>query len=222
MTERIEKTYAFLKEGFGSNNYFKEHPSEGAYRLEHSVRVAHLCRDIARAEGMDEEAATIAGLLHDVAYGQDWEEGYDWSNHGRDGAKIARPFLESLGLDGETVNDICYAIAIHVDDKADFEGRRTPFTETVGDADNIDRFDAYRVYESVRWQMRPEEHSRGENLEWLRGRLSRLEQLRDMKLGTPTAAALWKEKVDFQMDFFGRLLAQMERSALPEEQEERV
>jgi hypothetical protein len=30
----------------------------------------------------------------------------------------ARPFLETLGLAEERINDICYGIAIHVDDKA--------------------------------------------------------------------------------------------------------
>lgn len=220
MTDRIEKTCAFLKERFDSCSYFKDHPDQRAYRWEHSVRVANICREIARAEGMDEETAVIAGLLHDLGYGQDFPADYDWNEHGRDGARFARPFLETLGLPEETVNDICYAIAIHVDDKADFEGRRCPFTETVGDADNIDRFDTYRIYESVRHQMAPESHTLSENLAWLRQRLARLEELREMKLGTPTAAVLWKEKVDFQMDFFGRLLAQMERSELPNEQEE--
>ena len=36
-----------------------------------------------------------------------------------------------------------------VDDEADFDGVRTPFALTVGDADNIDRFDAYRIHEAL-------------------------------------------------------------------------
>ena len=220
MTDRIEKTYAFLKERFDSCAYFKDHPDQGAYRLEHSVRVANICREIAQKEGMDVEAAVIAGLLHDVGYGQDFPADYDWNDHGRDGARIARPFLETLGLPEEMVNDICYAIAIHVDDKADFEGRRTPFTETVGDADNIDRFDAYRIYESVRWQMEPENHTLPEKLEWLRGRLARLEKLGAMTFGTRTATELWREKVEFQALFFRRLQSQMELSDLAVEIED--
>ena len=35
-------------------------------------------------------------------------------------------------------------IAIHVDDEADFEGERTALALTIGDCDNIDRFDTYR------------------------------------------------------------------------------
>lgn len=222
MTERVRKTRAFLEDHFANGRWFKEHPSDKTYRLEHSIRVANICREIALKEGMDEETAMIAGLLHDVAYGMDTPEGYDWKNHGRDGAKIARPFLVELGLDEQTVNDICYAIAIHVDDKADFEGRRIPFTETIGDADNIDRFDAYRIYESVRYQARLEEHTLPEKLEWLRGRLARLEQLGKMKFATPAATAMWQDKLEFQTQFFSRLLTQMEASSLAEEMEAQV
>ena len=219
MTERIQKTLSFLTDYFEQGRWFRENPKDKTYRLEHSIRVANLCREIARNEGMDEEAAAIAGLLHDVAYGMDTPEGYNWKNHGRDGARIARPFLKSLELEAQTVNDICYAIAIHVDDKADFEGRRTPFTETVGDADNIDRFDAYRIYESVRYRMVPEEKTLPEKLNWLQERLTYLDKLSKIDFATPTATALWKDKVEFQRQYFRRLRAQMEHSTLSEEEQ---
>ena len=219
MSERISRTYAFLKETFENTRWFQANPADKAYRFDHSVRVANICREIARQEGMDEEAAVIAGLLHDVAYGMDTPEGYDWKNHGRDGAKIARPFLQTLGLPEETVNDICYAIAIHVDDRADFEGSRTPFTEIVGDADNIDRFDAWRIYETVRYQALLEEKTLPEKLTWLRERMTRLDKLEKIDFATPAATALWRDKVAFQKQFFERLLAQMELSRLPEETE---
>lgn len=219
MTNRIEKTLAFLRECFESGQWFQKNPVDKAYRFDHSIRVANICRKIASEEGMDEEQAVIAGLLHDVAYGvMDTSEGYDWSNHGRDGARIARPFLKTLGFEDQTVEDICYSIAIHVDDKADFEGRRCPFTETVGDADNIDRFDAWRIYESVRYQAKLEEKTIEEKLGWLDQRLAGLEKLREMSFGTPTATAMWLDKVEFQRQFFERLKAQMEHSILFEEE----
>ena len=220
MSERISRTYAFLKETFENTRWFQTNPADKTYRFDHSVRVANICREIARKEGMDEETAVIAGLLHDVGYGQDFPENYNWSDHGRDGAEIARPFLHTLGLPEETVNDICYAIAIHVDDKADFEGRRTPFTETVGDADNIDRFDAWRIYETVRYQALLEEKTLPEKLTWLRERMARLDKLEKIDFATSAATAMWRDKVAFQRQFFGRLLAQMELSRLPEETEE--
>ena len=213
MTDRVSKTLAFLREQFERPAYFRQEPAQKNYRFEHSIRVAHIAAQIARAEGMDEELATIAGLLHDVGYGQDFPEDYDRNDHGRDGAKVARPFLQSLGLSEQAVNDICYAIAIHVDDKADFQWERTAFSETVGDADNIDRFDTYRIYETLKYKGFEEEDLPG-RIAWLQTRLEQLDRLRDFKFGTPTAAALWREKLDFQTLFFGRMLEQMKLSQM--------
>lgn len=219
MTDRVQKTLSFLTDYFEGGRWFQDHPKDKTYRLEHSIRVANICREIARKEGMSEEAAVIAGLLHDVAYGMDTPEGYEWKGHGRDGARIARTFLEDLELDKQMLEDICYAIAIHVDDQADFEGRRTPFTETVGDADNIDRFDAYRIYESVRYQAKLEERTHSEQLEWLQERLTYLDKLSKIEFATPSATAMWKDKVAFQQQYFTRLLKQMENSTLSKEDE---
>ena len=212
MTERVRKTLAFLRERFENSAYFKDKPADRAYRYEHSIRVARIGADIARAEGMDEEALAIACLLHDVYYRETFPEGYDLKNHGRDGARVARPFVETLGLPAGTAEDICSGIAIHVDDRADFEGRRTPFTLTVGDADNIDRFDVFRIYDNLRWKdfynMTLEER-----LDWLEGLIPRLEKLRHEEFATPTATAMWRDKVEYQMDFHRRLLEQMKAGA---------
>ncbi len=219
MTERERKALAFLKERLSGCRYFKEHPADGAYRLEHSIRVAHIGAQIARDEGMDEEHMAIACLLHDVGYGMDFPADYHWNDHGRDGARVARPFLATLELDDQVVEDICYAIAIHVDDKADFAGRLTPFTQTVGDADNIDRFDVFRIYDTLRAKQfyhLPLEA----RLDWLSTLLPQLEKLEQMELATPTATALWWERVAFQKTFFERLLDQMKAGCLPEGMEE--
>ena len=147
----IKKTEAFLKETFAASTYLQNNPTERDYRLEHSYRVANIAKAIAEAEGFNVTYAVIAGLLHDVAYCEEMVSREDRMNHGRRSATIARPFLESLGLSADAVNEICYGIAIHVDDEADFQWERTPFCETVGDADNIDRFDAYRIYETLEY-----------------------------------------------------------------------
>ena len=41
-TELITKTENFLKQKFDDSEYFKAHPDEKAYRLEHSYRVGVL------------------------------------------------------------------------------------------------------------------------------------------------------------------------------------
>ena len=149
--EIIAKTEDFLKDTFAASTYLQSHPTERDYRLEHSYRVANIAKAIAEAEGFDVTHAVIAGLLHDIAYCEEMVTREDRLNHGRRSAAIARPFLESLGLSADAVNEICYGIAIHVDDEADFVWERTAFCETIGDADNIDRFDAYRIYETLEY-----------------------------------------------------------------------
>lgn len=207
----IEKTEAFLKETFAASAYMQAHPADCAYRIEHSYRVANIAKRIAASEGMDETYAVIAGLLHDIAYCEEWKSEDEWKNHGRRSAAIARPFLESLDLSADAVNEICYGIAIHVDDKADFEWTRTPFCETVGDADNIDRFDAYRIYEGLqnnKFSEMPLESKK----ERVASVIGQIERLKEMPLGTQTAKALWLERLDYYLSFYRRLEAQLDSS----------
>lgn len=208
MTERIQKTLSFLKASFEG---FSD-----PYRYEHSIRVAHIGAEIARREGLDEEAFIIACLLHDIAYSAPHPDNYDWYEHGRDGAKIARPFLQSLGLSTEQIEEICYGIAIHVDDKADFPGRRTVFALSVSDADNIDRFDMLRLYFSL-YNADFQNLSHSERLDWLASSISRLESFRDFGFATETGKAMWLDKIEFQLSFQNRLLSQLKSSIIPEE-----
>ena len=210
-TEMITKTEAFLKETFATSTYLQSNPTDRDYRLEHSYRVANIAKTIAEAEGFDVTYAVLAGLLHDIAYCEEMVTREDRLNHGRRSAAIARPFLESLGLSADAVNEICYGIAIHVDDEADFEWNRTPFCETVGDADNIDRFDAYRIYESLQYSQFSE-MPLAEKLERVNGTIDKLTRYKDMKLGTETAKKLWIERLDYQLGFYAKLKAQLDNS----------
>lgn len=209
--ELIEKTEAFLKETFASSEYFSAHPADRDYRLEHSYRVANIAKQIAQAEGFDVTNAVIAGLLHDIAYCEKWEDEKEWKNHGRRGAAIARPFLEGLGLSADAVNEICYGIAIHVDDQADFEWERTSFCETVGDADNIDRFDAYRIYEGLQIN-RFSEMTLDEKRERVTSVIGQLTRFKEMKLGTETAKQLWNARLDYYISFYKKLDNQLAHS----------
>ncbi|MBR5717806.1 MAG: HD domain-containing protein [Clostridia bacterium] len=208
--EMVMKTEDFLKQKFENAVFLNEHPDAKTYRIEHTYRVANIGREIAAKEGFDETEIVIACLLHDVAYCEEFGED-GWKEHGRRSAQIARPFLNGLGLPEDRINDICYGIAVHVDEKADFPGENTPFALSVGDADNIDRFDAYRIHEGLSrdsfLQMSNEEKN-----EYLEKRLSRLRELREMPFGTKTADELWKSRLDFYIAFFQKLLDQLERS----------
>ncbi len=173
--------------------------------------MANIGKRIAEAEGFDVTEMVIACLLHDVAYGLDFPSEADWNEHGRWGAQLVRPFLKELGMPEERAQDILYGIAIHVDDKADFEGERTAFARTVSDADNIDRFDAYRIYEGLEFRAfskLPLDEKRA----LVARMLERLPQLREMETATETAKLLWQEKIDFMTVFYEKLLRQLDTS----------
>ncbi len=208
--ELIKKTEEFLKQKFADSVFLKEHPEAKAYRIEHTYRVANIGREIAVKEGFDETEMVIACLLHDVAYCEEFGED-GWKEHGRRSAQIARPFLKGLDLPENRISDICYGIAVHVDEKADFPGENTPFALSVGDADNIDRFDAFRIHEALnRDSFLKMSHE--EKKEYLEKRLFRLRELRGIPFSTKTADELWKSRLDFYIIFFQKLADQLERS----------
>ena len=210
-TEMIAKTEAFLKDTFTASTYLQSNPTDRDYRLEHSYRVANIAKTIAEAEGFDVTYAVIAGLLHDIAYCEEMVTREERMNHGRRSAAIARPFLENLGLPVDAVNEICYGIAIHVDDEADFEWERTPFCETVGDSDNIDRFDAYRIYETLEY-LKFSEMRLEDKCEKVASTIDKLTRFKEMKLGTSTAKNLWVQRLDYYIGFYEKLKAQLENS----------
>lgn len=214
MMDNIEKTKAFLIQRFDENPYYIDHEDEKAYRLEHTMRVANLGETIARAEGLDIEALVIACLLHDVSYSEDFSGEDDWLNHGRRAAVIARPFLESLDMEPERIQEICFGIAIHVDDKADFEGEKTPLAISVGDADNLDRFDAYRIYEGLEAKAF-KKMPIAEKRETVTSTLERLDTYIHMTLGTDFATELWAKRITFYRTFYQKLLNQLQCSEYP-------
>ena len=208
----IQQTEIFLQETFHASPYLQEHPAEKDYRLEHSYRVANLAKDIALQEQQDVTDAVLAALLHDIAYCEQMHTQEDRMNHGRRSAAIARPFLEQLGLPHSRIQNICFSIAIHVDDQADFDWPRTSFSEIVGDADNLDRFDVYRIYETLEYR-KFSQLSLAEKLQHAEQTQSRLQTLRNMKLGSQTAQNLWTQRLDFYLCFYQKLLLQLNASS---------
>lgn len=209
--EWIIKTEKFLREEFSNSEYMNEQSADREYRLQHSYRVANIGKMIAENEGFDSTEMVIACLLHDVSYRDRFETQEDWLNHGRNSARIARTFLEELGMDEERINEICYGIAIHVDDKADFEGEKSAFAESIGDADNIDRFDAYRIYEGLQY-CKFSEMTFEKKKEKVVSTLERLQKYKDMQLGTKTATEIWKKRILFYIEFYEKLRIQLENS----------
>lgn len=209
--EILTRAEAYLRETYANSKYMQENPADHNYRLKHSYRVANIAKQIAQAEGFNVTYAVIAGLLHDISYCEVFNKQEDWTNHGRRSASMVRPFLEKLGIPSNDVNAICYGIAIHVDDKADFEWARTPFCESVSDADNIDRIDAYRIYEHLEFS-RFSSMNLKEKKEIVTSILQKMQEYSKMTLATPTATKLWLQRVDFYIGFYNKLLAQLDAS----------
>lgn len=210
--ELIRKTEEFLKQKFDHATDFEQ--PDIAYRLEHTYRVANIGREIAVKEGFDETEMVIACLLHDVSYCEAFGEGRfwpAWKEHGKRSAQISRPFLEELGLPEDRINDICYGIAIHVDGTTDLPGEKTPFALSVGDADGIDHFNAYRLHETLNNNAFLDK-TYEEKLEYVEKALSRLPELKEEPVGTKTAGEMWKSRIDFFIDFFQKLADQLKQS----------
>ncbi|MGN1405062.1 MAG: HD domain-containing protein [Erysipelotrichaceae bacterium] len=208
------QTAEFLKNEL--NKMVKLFPEERRaieYRYEHSLRVTSITLEIAKKEGLDEDRCYIGALLHDVGYSVPYNDQSEYINHGRIGARIVRPFLCSLGYSEEEVNEICYGIAIHVDDKSDFEGERTALAVTIGDADNIDRFDAFRIYDRLTW-IDYKNLSLIKQREHVESTLETLNKYLDYECATKTATELWKEKISFQIEFYKRLKKQIDNTVI--------
>ncbi len=105
-----------------------------------------------------------------------------------------------------------------MDDEADFEWERTPFCETVGDADNIDRFDAYRIYETLEY-LKFSEISLADKREKVVSTIEKLTRFQEMKMGTATAKGLWLQRLEYYIGFYERLKAQLDNSTAIHETE---
>lgn len=213
MNKPIQKSIDFLNAEFDKSEYYKEHPDERAYRFSHTMRVANIGKRIAKAERLDETALTIACVLHDVGYAEFSGNLDNWLDHGRASARIARPFIESLGLPRETVEEMCFGIAIHVDDEAGFPGERTLLALSVADADNIDRYDAYRLHEALA-HSGLDKMSLREQLDYAAKMSEKLEKYARMEMSTPTATKLFRDRANYQLQFYRRLKSQLVLSTL--------
>ena len=199
----IETTRAYVKRRLLS----ELEPAQGAYRYTHTLRVAQLGREIARAEELDEEMLVLGCLLHDIGYVLcKSREDYDY--HGRLSAGIAREFLLGEGYDPEKTESVCYGILIHTLEEEKLPRPASVLERSVSDADNIDRFDAYRLYEGLRWA-KPEELSCNELLALAERKEKGHQRLREVPFFTDTARRLWNEKLDLGEEYYARLAAQM-------------
>ena len=181
------------------------HLVDSDYRWRHTLRVAQWGKFIAEAEGADVELVVAACLLHDVA---SFDVMPNDNDHGRVGAQIARPLLNEIGYTPEQVENICISVAEH----ADVKNPSTLEARVVTDADNVDRFGAYRVL----YMCLPDIGDYDKLAEKLRQRITKLESYHARSpLCTATGQRLFAEQLDFQIAFFRKFVEEHEASVLP-------
>lgn len=131
-----------------------------------------------------------------------------WRGHGRRSAALARPFVETLALPDADREALLFGIAIHVDDVSGFPGERSPLACSIGDCDNLDRFDVYRVYEQlerVGFSTLDADAQRA----FVAKAQAHLRHCENAPVSTATARALWQDRLAFQNEFYRRLSAQL-------------
>jgi putative nucleotidyltransferase with HDIG domain len=208
---RLQKVINFVEQAKDAT--LKKKPERAAsleYRWKHTLRVTQYGKKLAELEGADIELCMVACLLHDIAkIGMD-EHGLD---HGRIGARFARPFLQELGYSKDDVENMCFAIAMHVDGKVDFEHPVTSEAKVVSDADNIDRYGAYRVLLEFRKQLDDYEAL----IEHAEKRIQKLKSYRQKyMMETESGEKLFKRHIDLQINFIEHLIADGQLTVIPE------
>ena len=176
------------------------------YRWQHTLRVSQYGKVIAESENANIELVLAACLLHDVAW---FDTGIENSReHGRLGAQIARPLLKELSFRPSQIENICYAIASHVD----VENPDGQEAKILHDADSVDRFGPYRV---LQWCY-PDLNDYYKLADKLRERITRLENYRDeILLFTQTGKQLFLEQLNLQIEFFCQFVGEKDLSIMP-------
>jgi len=180
--------------------------SNAEYRWKHTLRVAQFGKVIAENESAEVELIIAACLLHDVAW---FETKVDNNReHGRIGAKKAKPVLEKLGYNQKQVANICYAVASHVDEGSP----ETLDAKILSDADNIDRFGPYRILQWCYSDIDDYDKLAAK----LKDRIHRLEYYRENNpLFTFTGQQLFSEQLGLQLRFFSEFVGEKELSVMP-------
>ena len=180
---------------------------DGYYRYTHSLRVAAIGRQIAREEGLDEQMLVLGCLLHDIGYVA-CKSKLDYADHGLKSSEIAAEFLREQGYDAVKAESICYGIRIHTQEDSERLRPATALEDSVSDADNIDRFDAWRFSRSLSWDGL-DKLTVGQMRNLSVTRCQRMAQLRMLRFATDTGRKLWNEKIDLWDQFYSRLGEQM-------------
>ncbi len=124
----------FVKEKLATTTRSDNYPFRN--RFEHTMRVYRWAIRLQAKLGGDLDVIVLAALLHDVG----WEDGRP---HGEVSAEIAVEYLDSIGIDSETITKVGEIIMIHSD--KDTEKNLSLECRIVMDADLLDEVGAIGI-----------------------------------------------------------------------------
>lgn len=202
----IQMTQSYIKHRFLT----ELNREDGYYRYTHTLRVADIGRQIARKEGLDEEMLVLGCLLHDIGYVACITK-LDYADHGLKSAEIAAEYLTAHGYAPAKTESICYGIRVHTQEDSERIRPATVLEDSISDADNIDRFDAWRFSRSLYWDGL-DKLSVPKMKDLAVTRCQRMAQLRNLAFATETGRKLWNDRIDLWVDFYSRLERQMDRT----------
>lgn len=209
MIKIMDRTQKFLHDHLCESGYDN---NEVKYRYEHSLRVANIGLELATLENANKKITVLGCLLHDVGK----FDTNDNMEHGRISGKVARKFLETLDLSQKEIDDICYAIDMHVDGKSGYEYEETIESKIVSDSDNIERFGAYRIFLRMKWELNDENKSIKQRILEVEGLLLRLNKYyKGNVLETYSGNIKFKERIELQIDFYNKYLDELKMTKLP-------
>lgn len=208
LDQLIEKLKKFLLDSLQKSSHDN---SEINYYYEHSLRVANIGSTLADKENANKKIVIVACLLHDLAIFNVSEN----QDHGRESAKLARPFLETLDLTKTEIDDICYAIGYHFDGNSGYNYVHTLEASIVSDADNIDSFGMSSAYRFIN---KLEKYPKEKKIEKLKRHEKKLASFKRLciavtsaggivrPLETKTGCAWFRDQLELQLSIYQRLI----------------
>ncbi|MDD5566692.1 MAG: HD domain-containing protein [Patescibacteria group bacterium] len=149
MRKVIEKVRKFAEKHLADD-------SDSAHNIEHVMRVYHLAMKLAKRERVDLEVIKIAILLHDIGGAKERNDPSGKTDHAVESAKIAKPFLQKLGLSKSKIEHILSCIISHryrSEQKA-----KTLEAKIVFDADKLETVGAVGIARGFVWVGKNDAH----------------------------------------------------------------
>jgi len=138
----IQQVKSFAEKKLVSNK-------DSAHNIDHIMRTYNLAMELAKRQKVDLKIIKIAVLLHDIGVTKEQEDHSGKTDHSIESAKMAKPFLQKLGLSKDKIDHILDCIISHR-----YRATIKPSTleaKIVFDADKVEALGAIGVARAFVW-----------------------------------------------------------------------